>query len=795
MKRTMQKLFFRKIRMTLPRFLSIFFIVALGVAFFVGIRSAKPDMKQSANAFYEQNRLMDLKLYKATGITEQEIKQIAKIDGVDQVEGSYVTDFLIEKAQKQWLIRAIPKLQHCNQLVLTAGRYPRKQTECLMDQLFLKKAGYRIGDCILYKTEEGQKKVTIIGTCNSPEYIGLLRGNSLVGSGEVNGYIVLEKEMFGKRPYDSCYVRIKKKTPAAAYTKKYEKQVKAVAKRIAKQFPTILQTDRNAIQTYVEYAQDADRVGALANVFPMIFFLVAAFVSLTTMTRMVEEERTEIGILQALGKTKQSITWLYLRYALFATISGGILGGIVGGIVLPRVIMKAYQIIYPGLTTMKTTIDGGILFGAVGFACCLIFCSTFFACRKVCMMLPASLMRPKTPKQGKRIWLERRTWIWRRLHFTWKCSLRNFVRYQKRFWMTLFGIGGCTALILVGYGIRDSIACMIPLQFQEIQKYQATVNLRTTLDSKEEMAFCKWLKKQPGVKGAAFAIDQTVNVYAKGKQETAHLVVYQDVAQRPDYVQFRNRKTGQIYQMPKTGAVITEKIAKLLHVREGDQILFREEGGKKKRVRIERIIENYVHHYIYLHPEQYQKITGNDLHGQEVHLILKPMNQKQRDQLAKKILQQPVVLGVQYSQTIREHFEDMIQSLHFVVWILILSAGALAWIVLYNLNYLSLTERKREFATLRVLGFHPEEVTRLLFRENMIITLFGIGFGLILGTGLHHYVIQTVEVNMTMFGRRIMWSSYGKSICITMLFALLLQIQMHFQLKKIELASSLKSVE
>lgn len=556
-------------------------------------------------------------------------------------------------------------------------------------------------------------------------------------------------------------------------------------------------SDRDVLTEYTSYGENADRMRAIGEVFPELFFLVAALISLTTMTRMVEEERTQIGTLKALGYGKGAIAGKYLLYAFLATLGGSILGILIGEKILPYIIIYSYRIMYIHLPHIVIPYQWqyAVLATVAALACTLL--ATLYACYKELAAQPAELMRPPSPKEGKRILLERIGIIWRHLSFTWKSTVRNLFRYKKRLFMTLAGIGGCMALMVVGFGLKDSIMCIGTIQYQELQVYDGMVYLSDSITDEQRQETQELLKKMENVAGAVEADMTRVKVAAEAEDggESIYQCVIKDKKSMDSFLVFRSRTSGERYQLTDDGVILTEKMAKTLHVKKGDTIYIGAEGEEKQKVKITDICENYMEHYIYMTEKLYQQIYGKLPDYNTFLFDLKDHAQEKLDEAGETLLKQEGVMNVTYTNSIEDQLNTMLKSLNLVIIVLIISAGMLAFVVLYNLNNINITERRRELATLKVLGFYDTEVSSYVYRENILLTFFSILIGMGLGWLLHRFVITTVEVDMVMFGRVINWQSYLYSALFTVAFSLFVNWVMYYKLKKIDMVESLKSIE
>lgn len=1125
-KKAMRKDFYVEIRKSLGRFLSIFFIVAMGVAFFSGIRAGEPDMRYSGDAYFDRNNVMDLRVISNLGLTEKDVEALEKTEGVEAVEAGYSSDVLLKVEGNYKVLHVASILENLNKYTLEAGRMPEKSGECLIDGDFLKEYGFKIGDKITlssgtkdavtdtFKTDTFE----IVGSGSSSVYFTYARGNSTVGNGEVSGFLGVLPEDFKLEAYTECYVSAKDAKALTAFTSQYDgkveevkKNVEAIAKeqgkrradeirddakaeladaqkeleegkqeaeekltdakhqidtgeqelqdgkqqlkkasqeleagkselyasqkkvdeakkeisdgwsqyyvgkeefdaqeaafkekyhagmeeiskgeeelkqawdtfynqkaeydkgvteleqakeqlrillaslenealpseqavfiqkqadefnkQIAEKEPVLQEAgqkleaaqaeleqkqkeaevqfsdakkqleqgqmaldagkqkleesrqklvsgeeqakqgqqqidvgwskihagekqkaesesfiaeneekleqakeeyaqgkadaekeiydgeekikdaqleinkienakwyiqDRSALPEYAGFGDNADRIRAIAKVFPILFFIVAALISLTTMTRMVEEQRTQIGTLKALGYGKLSIAGKYLNYALLATVGGSIFGVLFGEKVFPYIIVNAYKIMYTHIPDVVVPYNWEYGIMAAGVAVLCTGFATFFACYKELASQPAVLMRPPAPKQGKRVFLERIPFLWKHLSFIWKSTIRNLIRYKKRFFMTVFGIGGCMALMIVGFGLRDSIFAIGKLQFEELQLYDGMVVLNTDAEKEDRQEPAKYLSSEEAVSDIMEGYSKRVKIFNGKEEQEVYLNVPSDLEENKKFQIFRNRVTKKEFEMNKDSVILTEKIAKLLGVEKGDKITFDDQDGNKAELQVTDICENYMEHYLYISPETYKEIYGEDMEPNTVYFKMKNFNEKKLKEIGENILNKRGALNVAYTYNIQNQLDDMLESLNIVIVVLIISAGLLAFVVLYNLNNINITERKRELATIKVLGFYDQEVSAYVFRENILLTIIGVAVGIVLGSILHHFVIVTVEIDSVMFTRIIENISFVLSAVLTCMFSFFVNAVMHFKLKKIDMVESLKSVE
>ena len=550
---------------------------------------------------------------------------------------------------------------------------------------------------------------------------------------------------------------------------------------------------RNTNTGVVGYAQDAERVENLSSIFPVIFFVVAALACLTTMTRMVEEQRTQIGALKALGFSRLAISQKYIGYALVASLVGGLMGLALGATLIPAVIANAFRIMYaiPGLD-YKMQVPLFVLAVLAAVACTTG--AAIWACMSTLMDTPANLMRPRSPKAGKRVFLEYIKPLWRRLSFTWKVTMRNLFRYQKRFWMTVIGIGGCTALIVTGFGLHESIFDVLNKQFDEISLYDATVGLNEDLSEEQKQSIQTYLDGEESVGDYLFTYQEMRDASTTGISYDVYLFAVDNVEEFGRFVDLRHRSDHSKVELDGSGVVIDEKLAELLDVSVGDTITL--EGDKRVEAVITDVTENYVYHYVYLTRDLYTQLFGEEYQNNVMLLDYQDgTGVDVSNQVSQTLMQMEGVASYSYISTIRDSFEDSMDAINYAVVIIIVAAAALAFVVLYNLTNINITERMRELATLKVLGFYDRETTAYVLRENLFLTIFGVVLGLVLGRFLHSWMVLTVEVDLVMFGRTAPPYAYVLAAAMTALFSLIVNVVAHFKLKNVDMVESLKTVE
>lgn len=541
---------------------------------------------------------------------------------------------------------------------------------------------------------------------------------------------------------------------------------------------------------YACFDSDASIVEAISNVFPVFFFLVAALICMTTMNRMVEEQRTQIGVLKALGYGNATIMAKFMFYAGSAAVVGA-LAGLAGGTWLfPKTIWEGYRIMY-NMGEITYLFNGWLAFFSVLAAILCSVGAAFFSCRYELYSVPANLIRPKAPKNGKRIFLERVTFIWKRLKFLHKVSVRNLVRYKKRFFMMILGISGCTALLVAGFGIKDSVTNVADQQYDEVQIYDIGMTFddpitetdMTALAEQAEGIFAK----------TAYRYEESVDIDFGGKMKSLYMVIPENVEDMADFISLHTEQ-GEAISYPAEGeAVITAKVAENLGIKVGDEVVVRDNDMNSIRVKITALCENFVYNYIYINKETYRAQIGTEPEYRSAYAIVTEGTDIHA--AAALVSDRDNVLSVSVVQDMRDRISTMMQSMNYIVALIILCAGCLAFIVLYNLTNINITERIREIATIKVLGFYAKETADYVFRENLMLTGFGALIGLLLGKWLHWFIMYNVNIDMISFRTYVSPLGYGLSFLLTFAFAMFVNGIMFFKLEKINMAESLKSIE
>lgn len=971
----MSKTTLREIRQSFGRWFAIFAIVALGVGFFVGLKITKSMMLATEYQYLKQQNMFDVRLLSTLGFTKEDVKEIAKVDGVKEAKGGYEVDILCEDASGDYVLKAHSITKNINTPVLKSGRMPKAGNECVVDSGCAEKVGevIRVSEDNTKDTKDmlNSKEFVVTGVVDSPYYMNFERGTTSIGNGRVTGFVYLPESAFDSKYFtqilvkghidEKCYskayddkaqelkrslktavkervnlrfesikadawqeiedarkeleekkqeadtkfqdayeelekarkeledgessitnaqekIETSKKTlrasqqeltaqeqslleakaqcpyeflPQYAQIQQGLNQVEAGKQQLAQaentlneqekqleskkqeleegretyqkskkeyednkaeyqqetadaqkkiedavkevkdlQEPDYYVLGRNTNIGYACFESDSDIVDGIANVFPVFFFLVAALVCMTTMNRMVEEQRTQIGVLKALGYGSGKIMSKYLFYSGSAAFLGGIIGFFVGSIVFPSVIWAAYQMMY---RMPKAVLVFDYRYALLSILVALL-CSmgtTYFTCKYELMENAAVLIRPKPAKNGKRILLERIPFLWKRMKFLHKVSIRNLVRYKQRFFMMVVGISGCTALLVTGFGVRDSIMNIANEQYGEIQTYDLGVTLK---DSEKEEVSQQFLSQVgQDIREVIFSMEKAMDMEVKDKVKSVNLICMDSTQKIDNFFVLREDKKGKVAYPQKGEAVITKKLWDKYQLEKGDTITLRDEDMNSFTVTVAGYFENYIYNYVLISKDTYKEAMGEEPKLNTAYINIQ--EGKDLHQVAADISGNENVTGVTVNEDIKERFSGMMDSLNYVVVLIVVSAGLLAFIVLYNLTNINITERIREIATIKVLGFYPGETASYVFRENLILTAIGAAVGLIIGKYFHAFVMDRIDIDMINFHVQIFPGSYLVSFALTFVFAGIINTLMFFKLEKINMAESLKSVE
>lgn len=825
----------REIKRTFTKFLSIFAICALGVAFFAGIRATSPDMKEAGDRLYNTYNLSDISVISTSGLTADNIRDLESIEGIRAVRASLFVDAMARgtgekeknlrlysmpiklKSEYVPLIDLIPDYgidtspeYEMNGVEIVSGRMPLNDTETALDYTLEGSLVKQLGDEITLTTSGGTVMLRVVGFIRSPMYISMFeRGTSSIGNGTSDGFAYASGNAISslgtKLPvmsllntyYTRADIVISGKEGLSAYSDEYEALVNEVTDRIedyaSTQSGTWYIQDRSGNPGYSDYSENTDRIAAVGDVFPLIFFIVAALVCLTTMTRMVEEQRIEMGTMKALGYGGWQIAMKYAVYAMSACISGGVVGAIIGFKLFPYVIMKGYSIMYY-LGKLETPYRADIAFMAIAAMAACTAAATFSACYASLKEVPATLMRPKAPKAGRRVLLERIPFIWKKLSFTSKVTVRNLFRYKKRFFMSVIGIAGSGALLVTAFGLNDSIFGIIEKQFGDIWQMdvQAYVYEAMPLADMQEL-----LGKNPAnddFDSVMFCLDSQMECKNGGRsQNGVHLLGVESAGSMAGRVSLHNG--GTPVTLDDSGVVVTAKLAETLSIKAGDEINMRT-GGEDHLMRVIGVADNYVYHYVYITAAYYETVFGKAMQYNGLMGNLKDgLTDETMDAMSTQLLSDSRMYTVRTIESIYASVWDSLSILNYVVLVLILGSGMLTFVVMLNLTNINIGERMRELATLRVLGFYDKEMYAYIFRENNALSVIGAFVGLLFGKIMHLFVIRTCEVDMVMFVRSAKPLSYVYAFALTIAFSLIVNLLMRPKVRAIDMVESLKSAE
>ena len=819
MKTKLLKHIFMKIKDNYKRFLSLICMAFLGVGFYVGIQSSSPDMLKTLDNFYDENNVYDISVISNVGLTEDDLLKLSKIKNVELAINIQEKDSYLEIEENNYVVKLIEYNSQMNNVYIKDGRLPKNNNEVSVDYALLENNNLKLGDNI---TING-KKYSIVGNVISPLYFSAERPNSNLGSGKVDYYIYVYNGSLDLEAYSNIYITVKGAKKHLTNSDSYKKLINNVKKdidlikdkqqdiRYDELYSDIIETsemygisideskfikpkwyiyDRLDNTSYKELINASDNLKKIGNIFPIIFFAISVLVSLISMMRMIEEDRVENGTLKSLGYNSFHITLKYVIYSLLATTIGSSVGAIFGSYMIPNVIWNIYKKIFfipKFIYLLKSD------YNALGlWICILCICGTsIIVCIKALREVPANLMRPKAPKSGKKILLERINFIWKKLKFSDKITIRNIFRYKSRVITTILGIAGCTSLILAGFGLKDSIKDVIDFQFNNIIKYD---KMLMTNESINQIDIEKELLNDDKVENYTNVNTQNIKVLFNDEQHEVTMITPDDFNSISKSISLIDLKTNNIIDnISDNSCIISEKTAKLLDIDVGDKISLLDNDNNKYDIKVSYIIKNYINQYLYINKNTYNNLFNNyKINSILISLKEEDKNSKEFD---KKYISNGYALTIVDIDDIKSSMSDMLSSIDSIVAILIIAAASLAFVVLYNLSNINISERKREIATLKVLGFYQSEVDKYINRETVLLTILGIGIGLLFGSYLSHFIISTCEPDYIMFDRHVYTLSYFYSLFITVIFTIIVTIVTHFNLKKINMVTSLKNVE
>lgn len=820
-KSSVLKLTWRTIRTFFGRYMALLLIVALSAGFFAGLKVTKEAMANTGDKFLKEQRFYDFRLYCTLGFTGEDVEQFAALSGVRYAEGTRTMDAMLhyDGNDRPFTLLALP--EQVNLPSLTAGRLPEAANECLADDR-------RLGEADLGKTirlsEENTESVfsgldgeefTIVGLVDSPLYIGVDRGTTGIGSGVVYSYLYLLPESFTGELFTEIDLVLsgQEKIYSDAYEELIgqhkEEVTRLCEERAEKRYETLLSgygltpeqgaaaglrqpggyvLTRSENAGYVSFKNDTAIVSGIANIFPVFFILIAILVCMTTMTRMVDEERTQIGVLKAMGFGNGAIMAKYLLYAGSATLLGWSIGFFFCTWGIPQVFWYAYRVLYDfaPLSYLFSPLLAGLTL-AVSLAG--ILGSAFLSCRKELSSVPAKLIRPRAAKNGKRILLERITLLWKRLSFLQKITLRNMFRYKRRLFMMLVGISCCAGLVVTAFGVRDSMIHVGSLQYEEIQSY----DIEASFDEGDLAEVSAELAALGGIKGSFPASMHRVELSAEASGTpvlgSVTLMSYGTTEGLSDFWDFHSGKETLAY--PEKGeALLNRKVAEKLKLSEGDRIEIRDAQLQSCTVTVAGIFDNYIYNFVMISKETYEETFG----AWEANTFLISVDGDE-EETAKLLTGMEKVKGVSRLAVTKENVDSALSCLNYIIWMVVLFSGALAFIVIFNLTNINLAERSREIATVQVLGFYPRETESYVLRENLVLSVIAGVIGLPLGTLFHRIVMQMIVIDLMEYQRRITPLSYVLALLCTILFAFIVNLFMKRQIGKIHMAESLKAVE
>lgn len=834
----------RSIRDSKGRFVAMFLIVALGVGFFAGLKLTQSDMQETLEQYLDAQNMYDFRLISTMGFNEDNVRAIGDMEGVGCAEGSVKLDALVdfEGNTKAYSIYSIPS--SINKLQPVSGRLPEDADECVVDADFFDESD--VGKVITISDENTEDVIsgfsagsyTIVGRVESPLYISRDRGTTTLAGGSVYAFVYLMPESFTSEYYTDVYVTLLSKE--YVYSDAYDDLIsdykpditEMCGKQAELQYEDILASygisrdeasyagmsepdtyvlTRSENSGYVSFENDTAIVSGIANVFPVFFIMIGMLVCMTTMGRMVAEERTQTGVLKALGVSDKSIIMKYMLYVGIATVGGFLSGYILCTLGIPQVFWYAYEKLY-NFSSMKYRFNLWNMLGTFVVAMVCTLGSTYYSCRHSLHESPAMLIRPKTPKVGRRILLERVGVLWNRLTFMHKVSIRNMFLSKNRFWMMIIGISGCTALLVTGFGIKDSLPVTGKLEYEDILRYEIKAELSNMetgagaqkdagADMQEDARIDVGTDMQEDAQYDWQASDYTdMECTSKLLCEVSVDVIYGDDSHtaklwslgEPDVYDYLGLTCdGEDLEFPKSGEVLLSmQMAEKLGALTGDTVTVRDADMKETELTVSGIFDNYLNSYAIINDE-----TMEAYYGAWTPTSALICTKGDVSTLSDELLQTDCVSGVTLISDRREVIDSSLECLDYIILMIILFAGALAFVVIFNLTNINLAERNREVATVKVLGFYPRETGAYVLQENVILSFVGGLVGIPLGILLHRFVLNRIEIEEIVFPCIINPSSYLYAYLLTILFATLVNLYMYRRIDGIHMAESLKSVE
>lgn len=773
---------FLKIKKSFGRYLSLLVIVMVGVGIYTGIAASAPDILRVADSYFQSQKLMDFKISSADGLTEQDLRAIKQLSGVAAAVPTYSLDVL--SGGEAVRVHAIET--EVNTLSLTSGRMPETDAECVAGR-----GGYKLGDRVEITDGAAGKlrntAFTVVGLADCVLYLSDDYGGTTVGNGKLSSFLFIGRDNFLLPAYTEIDV-IAETGGAAAYSDAYKTLTAKVGGELsAVKGPRWYVEDRSAAVGYDSLGGDIRVVTAIASVLPLFFVLLAMLMTSNSMARMVAEERGELGTLTSLGYRDGKIVLTYLLYVWSASGLGAAIGFFAGCGLIPPLVYSNFSFLLPPLVL---SFSGLTLGAALAVTLALMSLVTAIACSRELRRAPASLLRPLPTKHGQKILLERVGFLWKRLSFTWKVTMRNLFRYKKRAFMTVVGVAGCAALLLTAFGLRDSMDGVPRRQYGEIFRYDDMLTLKdgvAAIDKDLEA-----LLDSGGITRPLLLRQSAYTCLQDGKTLDCFLVVPQDMALFDRYFHLESAAGRGTIALDSGGAVVTEQIAETYRLKKGDTITLRDSNNGGYSLTVSDVAENYASNYVYVNAALYQRVFG----GAPGYNAIVSDSAGDETALAERLIGSGLIANVTFTADAAKGLRDMTQNLNGIVVLLTLVASLLAVVVLYNLTAINISERVREIATLKVLGFRDGETNAYIYREAAVLTLVSLGAGLVLGVFLHGFVLHVIETTGSVtLVPAINWPSYLAACALTLFFSALMQAVTYFTLKKVDMISSLKSVE
>lgn len=811
------KMTWRTVRTFKGRYMALLLIVVLSAGFFAGLKVTTDAMIHTGDDYFAEKAFYDFRLISTLGFTEDDVVALGDLEGVKLAEGTRSVDALMTFEDATSPMKLYAVTEKTNLLTLTAGSMPTAPNQCLGDKDRFTEAD--IGKTIVLSSENDEatseslahETYTIVGLAVSPLHIGMDRGTTNIGSGAITAYLYMPAENFTAEVYTEVSLLLEEGAPI--YSDEYETliedyqgDVSACAEDLAKaryeglletyhltpelgsQFgilpPKVYCLTRNENAGYVSFENDTAIIDSVSNIFPVFFISIAILVCITTVSRMVDEERTQIGVLKAMGFSNRAIMAKYLLYAGTATFFGWIMGFFLCTWGLPEIFWLVYRVIY-GFAPLKYYFSPGLAILTLAISFVSILGSTYLSCRKELVSVPAKLIRPRAAKIGKRILLERIKWLWNRLSFLQKITLRNMFRYKARMFMMLVGIGCCAGLIVTGFGLKDSMMHIGTMQYGEIQKYQLELSYETGTEDDIEEA----LASVEGIRDYLAVSTQRVDLSVEKQKCAASLISYDQAEGLLDFWYFEDGETP--VSLPAVGeAIVNMKVADTLDLSVGDTLTLTDSDMETVQVKVSGIFDNYIYNYIFVSAETYEQLFGQ---WQTNSLLM----QTESDTL--DLTEDLTALGVFTSMTdltVNENnISEALGCLNYILWLILFFSGALSFIVVYNLTNINIGERSREIATVQVLGFYPKETESYVLRENLVLSIIAGVLGMPVGILIHRIVMSVAVIDIFAFDICIKPLSFVWAFVVSVCFAVIVNFVMKGQIRKINMAESLKAVE